>query len=159
MATMTLIVDAYHINVWGFWDSNERQVLSATEPRGSARQPHTLRNPVSSAGTAAPRVPDSSSRPPREESPPPQLSGAEPGERAGPFCPLLAGLDLSALIREPLRAQSPPSRSEGSAQAFRKHMFISGSVHEHEKWPLSLQGLISSPSTLLANSLHICLSL
>lgn len=42
----------------------------------------------------------------------PQLSGAELGEQVGLSRPLLARLDLSALNREPLRAQSPPSHPQ-----------------------------------------------
>ncbi|TWW61809.1 Cadherin-4 Retinal cadherin [Takifugu flavidus] len=66
----------------------------------------------------------------RPDKSPPSRQGQNPENKWGSSCPLLAGLDLSALIRERLRGQSPPSRPEEAQR--HSETYFSGEVPENK---------------------------
>lgn len=89
----------------------ERRRPSATEPRGSARPPHVLRTRTPRPGRQRQAVPAAR---PDKSPPPPSCQGQNSENKWGSSCPLLAGLDLSALIRE----AAPGPESSQSPEAF-----------------------------------------
>lgn len=93
-----------------FWDSRERQMLSATEPTGSARQRHTPPTRSPRLGRRRRRACQTLPAARPDKSPP--AVGGRTRRASRLLRPLLAALDLSALIGGALGAHTPPSGPE-----------------------------------------------